>query len=72
LVFENGAATHAPASQVDAVDTTGAGDAFCGALADALSRDEPLVKATEWAVRVAGISTTRWGAQSSPIRDELS
>jgi len=72
LVVENGAATHVPASQVDAVDATGAGDAFCGALADALARDESLVTATEWAVRVAGISTTRWGAQSSPTRDDLS
>ncbi|MGH3877297.1 MAG: ribokinase [Actinophytocola sp.] len=72
LVVEDRAATHVPVSQVDAIDATGAGDAFCGALADALARAEPLVTATEWAVRVAGISTTRWGAQSSPTRDELS
>jgi ribokinase len=71
LVVQDGAATHVPASTVDAVDTTGAGDAFCGALADGLARGESLVAATEWAVRVAGVSTTRWGAQSSPTRDEL-
>jgi ribokinase len=71
LVVENGTSTHVPAVRVDAVDATGAGDAFCGALADALSRGDSLVSATEWAVRVAGLSTTRWGAQSSPVRSEL-
>ena len=72
LVVENGEPTHVPAHEVEAVDATGAGDAFCGALADALARGDSLVTATEWAVRVAGISTTRWGAQSSPTRAELS
>jgi ribokinase len=72
LVAEDGIATYVPATKVDAVDTTGAGDAFCGALADGLARGHSLVDATEWAVRVAGRSTTRWGAQSSPTRAELS
>ena len=72
LVVEDGEPTHVPAHEVDAVDATGAGDAFCGALADGLARGESLVAATRWAVRVAGISTTRWGAQSSPTRAELS
>lgn len=72
LVVEGGKATHVPATEVTAVDTTGAGDAFCGALADGLARGENLVAAAEWAVRVAGVSTTRWGAQSSPTRAELS
>ena len=72
LVVENGETTHVPAVDVRAVDATGAGDAFCGALADGLARDQSLVDATRWAVRVAGISTTRWGAQSSPTRAELS
>jgi ribokinase len=72
LVVDNGKPTHVPATEVDAVDATGAGDAFCGALADGLARGSTLVEATGWAVRVAGLSTTRWGAQSSPTREELS
>jgi ribokinase len=72
LVVENGESTHVPATPVEAVDATGAGDAFCGALADGLARGDSLVTATKWAVRVAGQSTTRWGAQSSPTRAELS
>jgi ribokinase len=70
LVVQEGAATHVPAMEVDAVDATGAGDAFCGALADGLARGQTLVEATRWAVRIAGLSTTRWGAQSSPTRPE--
>jgi ribokinase len=70
VVVAEGETTHIPAVSVDAVDATGAGDAFCGALADALSRGESLVAAAEWAVRVAGMSTTRWGAQTVPTRSE--
>jgi ribokinase len=71
LVLHKGRTTHVPATPVRAVDATGAGDAFCGALADGLSRGDSLEDATAWAVRVAGISTTRWGAQSGmPTRDQ--
>lgn len=72
LVVHDGEVTHVPAITVDAVDATGAGDAFCGALAQALADGRDLVPATEWAVRAAGISTTRWGAQSGmPTRADL-
>ncbi|MPZ82195.1 MAG: ribokinase [Actinophytocola sp.] len=71
LVVQNGQTMHVPAIEVAAVDATGAGDAFCGALADGLARGRSLVDAAHWAVRVAGISTTRWGAQSGmPTRDQ--
>jgi ribokinase len=72
LVVENGETTHVPAIEVDAVDATGAGDAFCGALADALARGSSLMTAAHWAVRVAGISTTRRGAQTGmPLRAQV-
>lgn len=58
-------ATHVPAPAVVPVDTTAAGDAFCGALADALVDDADLVEATEWAVRVGAATTLRPGAQPS-------
>lgn len=73
LVVADDEVTHVPAVAVDAVDATGAGDAFCGALADALARGSSLVEAAEWAVRVAGISTTQRGAQTGmPRREEVS
>lgn len=52
-----------PAVQVEAVDTTGAGDAFCGVLADRLARGLDIVEAVTVATRVAALSTTVHGAQ---------
>jgi ribokinase len=58
-------AVHVPAPTVTPVDTTAAGDSFCGALADALVRGLSLVEATGWAVRVGAATTQRSGAQPS-------
>jgi ribokinase len=58
------------APRVVVVDTTGAGDAFCGALAQALADGADLVEAARWAVRVAAVSVTRVGAQSGMPRRE--
>ena len=61
-----------PSYKVEAVDTTGAGDTFCGALAvacanEALSRDH-----LSFACAAAALSATREGAQPSiPTRDEV-
>jgi ribokinase len=72
LVVEGGRSVAVPAVPVRAVDTTAAGDAFCGALADALARSEPLESAARWAARVAAVACTRAGAQASlPSRDEV-
>jgi ribokinase len=64
--------TAVPAFKVDAVDTTGAGDAFNGVLAAALSEGHPWEQALRWATAAAAISVTRPGAQSSlPFRKEV-
>ncbi|MBC7291534.1 MAG: ribokinase [Actinotalea sp.] len=47
---------------VPVVDTTGAGDTFIGALADALSRREPPRDALRWAVHAASLSVGALGA----------
>ncbi|WP_037309517.1 ribokinase [Saccharomonospora viridis] len=54
-----------PSPAVEVVDTTGAGDAFAGALATALARDSELPDAVALAARVAALSVTRRGAQPS-------
>ncbi len=54
-----------PASGVDALDTTAAGDCFCGAVAVALAQEKPLSEAVNFASRAAAISVTRMGAQSA-------
>jgi len=61
-----------PATRVTAIDTTAAGDAFNGALAVRLAEGDHLAKAAAWANRVAAISVTRHGAQTSlPTAAEL-
>jgi ribokinase len=57
---------HLPSAAVDVVDTTGAGDAFCGVLADRLALGEEVVDAVEQATRVASLSTTVRGARVPP------
>ncbi len=72
VVVEGDRSERVPAPSVRAVDTTGAGDAFCGALAGALGDGATLVEAARWAVRVAAVSVTRPGAQGGlPWREDL-
>jgi ribokinase len=54
---------HVPAPEVEAVDTTGAGDAFCGVLAHELARRGDLSAAVHRAVELASTSTLSEGAQ---------
>jgi ribokinase len=63
VVVEGSHVERIPAPSVEAVDTTGAGDAFCGALAQALDAGADLVEAARWAVRAAAASVTKPGAQ---------
>jgi len=54
------------------VETTGAGDAFCGGFAAALSEGRPVLEAARFGCATAGISVTRAGtAPSMPRRDEI-
>ncbi len=61
-----------PGFKVSPVDTTAAGDTFCGALAVALGEDKPMVDAVRFASAAAALSVTRQGAQPSiPQRAEI-
>jgi ribokinase len=63
---------HVPAPEVKAVDTTGAGDVFCGVLAAALAAALDWQTALRWAVAAASLSVTRRGTASAfPSADEL-
>ncbi|MBO0692263.1 MAG: hypothetical protein J2P58_05150, partial [Acidimicrobiaceae bacterium] len=53
------------AHQVHAVDTTGAGDSYCGALAAALAGGADLAAALRRASVAGSLSTTRQGAVPS-------
>jgi ribokinase len=61
-----------PAFIMNAVDTTAAGDVYCGALAVALVENKPLADALRFASAASAISVTRMGAQPSiPTRVEI-
>ncbi len=71
--FKNDQTTHFfPAFQVDPLDTTGAGDTFCGALAAELSRGHTWDEALQFATAASAICVTRMGAQPSiPAENEV-
>jgi ribokinase len=52
---------HFPSYEVDAVDTTGAGDAFNGGLAYSLATGRSLKESIDFASRVAALSVTKVG-----------
>ncbi|WP_019634183.1 ribokinase [Actinomadura atramentaria] len=68
-----GATAHVPAPHVPAVDTTGAGDAFTGALCLRLARGDTVADAARYAVRVGAAAVRTRGAQPSypAASDEL-
>ncbi len=65
VVPTDGAAQQVAAPEVEAVDTTGAGDCFCGALAVALAAGRPLIEAARLACAAAAASTTGEGARGA-------
>lgn len=50
---------------VGSIDSTAAGDAFCGAFAAALARKEKLNSAVKWACAAGALATTKMGAEPS-------
>jgi len=56
--------------KIDAVDSTGAGDAFCGAVAAALDRKVPFERALREGVAAGALACTVTGAQSSAPHHE--
>ena len=61
---------HQKAYRVRAVDTTAAGDTFCGALAARLANGDEMRDAIEYALKAACLTVTRAGAPQS-IPDEI-
>ncbi len=72
VVFDRGAATVIAPFAVEAVDTTGAGDAFVGSLAVFLAEEVGFAEAAQRASAAAALSVTRPGTQPSfPSRAEV-
>ena len=61
-----------PAFEIEALDTTGAGDTFCGTLVAALAKSSGFAEALRRASAASALACTRLGAQSSvPDAKEL-
>jgi ribokinase len=55
-----------------AIDTTGAGDTYCGAFAAAISEGQPIPEAAAFATAAAALSVQALGAVPSiPSRDRI-
>jgi ribokinase len=68
--FERGESWRLDAAEVPVTDTSGAGDAFCAALAVAVAEGVDLRRACAWASAAAAVSVTRSGTiPSFPSRD---
>jgi ribokinase len=72
LICETGNYYKVDAIKVNAVDTTAAGDTFCGALCVGISEGNTIVDSVKMAAKASALTVTRMGAQSSiPYRSEL-
>lgn len=65
IIFQSDRVDHVPAISVNAVDSSGAGDAFIGSLAVFYSEGLPLPDSVHRANHVAAHSVTRLGTQAS-------
>lgn len=72
-LWTDGAGFHEmPAFHVDAVDTTGAGDAFHGAFTLALTEGKPIAECARFACAVAAMKCTRLGSRAGlPKRKQV-
>lgn len=71
LAHHHGARLRVDAPHVDPVDTTGAGDAFAGALAARLAAADPFDEALDFACAAGALATTAGGASTSPTAAEV-
>jgi len=72
VVVDGATRVHVPAFEVRAVDTVGAGDAFCAALAVGIAERASLTDAVRFACAAGALATMRHGAEPSlPRRSEV-
>lgn len=73
LISPDGTLTSIATTSVQAIDSTGAGDCFIGSFSYSLASGSDAKSAAEFACRIAAVSVTRKGAQSSyPTTAEIS
>lgn len=71
LIYDNQQFQHIPAFPALSVDTTGAGDAFNGALAAAIADGQTLAQAATFASAFASLAVEREGASNMPAYQQV-
>ena len=72
LIVDEAGGRVVPAPRVEAIDTTGAGDCFNGALAAALAEGQTVDAAARFATHAAALACTALGAQEAqPTREQV-
>ena len=72
MVYHEEKATFVPSRKVNAVDTTAAGDTYCGGLCVALSEGKDIIAAAEFATASSALTVQKRGAQDSiPYRKDI-
>lgn len=72
LICQGNNLTRVPAQMVQAVDTTAAGDTFCGGLCVGLSEGMSLADAARFATKASALTVQKMGAQDSiPYRKDI-
>lgn len=65
VTYENGTIEFIPAMKVDAIETTGAGDSYIGAVSHSIIEGKSLIEACKFATKCSAITVCRMGAQPS-------
>ena len=65
VASENGTIEFIPAMKVDAIETTGAGDSYIGAVSHSIIEGKSLIEACKFATKCSAITVCRMGAQPS-------
>lgn len=72
MVYHQGKSTFVPSKKVNAVDTTAAGDTYCGGLCVALSEGKDIIEAARFATASSALTVQKRGAQDSiPYRKDI-
>jgi len=65
VAYEKGTIEFIPAMKVDAIETTGAGDSYIGAVSHSIIEGKSLIEACKFATKCSAITVCRMGAQPS-------